>query len=480
MSFNIPPSLFKHYMDHLQAPDEQKAKLSLLQGMALTQSTDELAKRLLEDEEFKISFYEAIAFPPPYEIQDALASKVVQLLPARNYPDWVKAVLSKLPNSAIATRDKELEFLKNCETGSSFAIPTDIDLAAVRDIDGRTCLHLALLNPSIIPDTLAAIVSACPRLLLLADYNQNYPLELINPKSAAAETIFWSFMRKSASGQFSKLLGLPALVYHLMHMKDISIALKFFSMALEGYQPETIEEVLLLKEPIAECAKNVRREFAKELVVLVAAKLKLPRYAVMLLLNPDMIAEETALPDKQTFPPGTTAEEIINRPLWQSFCLHPLMKGIPQSLYNVDVVNDCGDGDKDSCDPLRFITLFNYRAFLHVNHNQTAYKKLYNEKDRVYLKYTLLFELLFAVPQDNLEAYNFVRDFVRSSLGDDGEDGEMNNWDHFVQCLMDVTIIYRQGISPFPAMAAIVTELILEMCKRAKMFRFLMKPFCQK
>ena len=99
-------------------------------------------------------------------------------------PDWVKAIHARLSDLRFSQRELEQEFLNQCARGSSFAIPPSLELANVRDQEGRTGLHLALMNPAVTKETLWELISRCPQLISLRDYDQNLPLDLGDPDRA--------------------------------------------------------------------------------------------------------------------------------------------------------------------------------------------------------------------------------------------------------------------------------------------------------
>lgn len=215
----IPSSLIFQNVSSMNL-QEYQAQISLTRGIVLTHNKDQLLKRLQEDEQFKKSFYEAISVPPASEIQVSLAEKIVQVLPSQDYPDWVKEVQARLSEYPLIQREHEQAFLKQCAEGSLTSLPTDLDVANVRDAEGRTGLHLALMNPSTVPSVLRIMLSH-PQLIALSDYDQNYPLDLVKNPSFEFLTDLLLAVSDSHDSEVCNIVR-EYLTAHLKNSKEIT------------------------------------------------------------------------------------------------------------------------------------------------------------------------------------------------------------------------------------------------------------------
>ena len=159
-----------------------QTKQTLTHAIIISHDKDTLKNRMQEDPAFKQTVYSAISFPPPYEFQTTLAKKVVEILPAQDYPVWVRQILPQILTTAPNPYEIEQIFLKQCASGTQLDLDSikalKIDLTDVRDPQGRTGIQLLLLNPSAMAENFRKLITACPQLMFVKDFDQNLPLDL--------------------------------------------------------------------------------------------------------------------------------------------------------------------------------------------------------------------------------------------------------------------------------------------------------------
>ena len=122
--------------------------------------------------------------------------------------------------------------------------------------------------------------------------------------------------------------GFSSVFYSLILMKDPEKALAYLSDLSKYYNPDSVEELEYLHEPITECMNLGKAELASKMLSFVSTRVELPYLAVVSLLAPQLMTRN----DKILHFPEVTEEVVgnafIERNLFQKMGRLPSFNGI--------------------------------------------------------------------------------------------------------------------------------------------------------
>lgn len=326
------PSIKPELISRIPTEQEKRAFNAITYGIILTSSVDDLKKRLLQDEDFKRSFYYAIQSPPAEEIKGIITNKIVQLLQPTAYPSWAQLISQRIGEQSLTQRQLEQLYLNSCASGTSIDMSKitsgEIDPSKVRDLEGRTFLHLALLNPNFHPRGLSELTSARPDLMYLRDYEQNLPFDLVELTPIPYVVLFTYF---AANAPENKTIDSPyfkAMLSYFFHLKNPEKTLSFLKDGIKWFNVTSIQELESLKDPIAECVKFGKEELALKVLSIIAQTLDIPYIVLVCTAAPQLL--KAALKDEYIHLQPLSAiildEEFASRPIIKSFVEYPLTK----------------------------------------------------------------------------------------------------------------------------------------------------------
>lgn len=389
---------------------------SITFGIIFSHPPDALKQKINEDSEFRQSFYQAILEPPTIEIH-AIASKIIQILPLQAIPQWAKSISSQLLNQP---RDEEQHFLRSCASGKtidfSMIKSKKIDPTKTRDLEGRTGLHLALMNPSLEKEDIGMLVAACPNLCYQRDYDQNLPGDLepsvsFNPNIYFCELLFVG----------PNPLNLKPVLIYLMHLKDPQKAIECLKKCLEWCQTESIQDLDCLQDLLVHWKSNQRLE----LLSLIAKELQLPFLVLVAMIAPQQIAEAlnghySIYTNEGFYVANKEIPEFYNRPLTKSLETFPLLQSCGKFKINYRYFIENSEGE-----PYYFVR--NMRAILMTQ--PSLLKEFINISIKSQNKIEILAceiigSLLAALPEENPEAYQQASQQIDELLKDVEEDSQ--------------------------------------------------------